>query len=57
MKKVKVGIHKVHNNKIWRYILPKWLNSVTYELNKTEYPDHQPVKIYKWLWFYIAISD
>jgi len=45
MKKIKIGIHRVHNNKIYRYILPKRLT-----LKKNV------VSVYKWLFFYIAIE-
>lgn len=57
MKKIQVGLHKVHNNKVWKYIFPKWLNSITYEFDKKYYSKYKPVKIYKWLWFYISIPD
>jgi len=45
MKKIKIGIHRMHNNKIYNYILPKRLTL------KSNPP------AYKWLFFYIAIVD
>ena len=46
--KLEFFIHKQHNKHVFRYWFPHWLNCITWEKGIP--------KIYKWLWFGIAIT-
>ena len=49
--KMKIGLHKYHNGlpQIFRYIIPRWLNSITWKAGD--------IKIYKWMWFSISFGN
>jgi len=51
-KRVEVGRHFYHNRfpNVLRYLFPRFLNKVTYQYAKG-------CKIYKFLYWYISVSD
>lgn len=54
MKKIKIGLHKADKN-WYKYFKPVWLNCISYKFDKKYYTDVP--KIYKWLFWYIAIIE